>query len=37
MHALTFSENPAAMGYPSFHDEYWTPVWGRIPGSFVMW
>jgi len=23
VHALTFTENPAAMGYPSFHDEYW--------------
>ena len=23
VHALTFTENPAAMGYPSFHNEYW--------------
>ena len=30
MHALTFTENPAAMGYPSFHDEYWTPLWEAL-------
>ena len=28
VHALTFTENPAAMGYPSFHDDYWTPFLG---------
>ena len=22
-----FTENPAALGYPSFHDEYWDPLW----------
>ena len=26
VHALTFTENPAAMGYPSFHNEYWNPL-----------
>ncbi len=26
-HALTFSENPAVLGYPSLHDTYWDPVW----------
>lgn len=30
VHALTFSENPAAMGYPSFHDEYWNPLWKAL-------
>ena len=30
VHALTFSENPAAMGYPSFHDDYWTPLWEAL-------
>jgi len=30
VHSLTFSENPAAMGYPSFHDEYWTPLWKAL-------
>ena len=24
VHSLTFTENPAALGYPSFHDDYWT-------------
>ncbi len=24
-HSLSFTENPAALGYPSFHDEYWDP------------
>jgi predicted TIM-barrel fold metal-dependent hydrolase len=26
-HSLTFTENPNTLGYPSFHDEYWDPVW----------
>jgi predicted TIM-barrel fold metal-dependent hydrolase len=26
-HSLSFTENPAALGYPSFHSEYWDPVW----------
>lgn len=30
VHALTFSENPAAMGYPSFHDPYWDPLWKAL-------
>ena len=30
VHALTFTENPAAMGYPSFHDEYWNPLWKAL-------
>ncbi|MUL68017.1 amidohydrolase [Mycobacterium sp. CBMA 234] len=30
VHALTFTENPAAMGYPSFHDPYWTPLWEAL-------
>jgi predicted TIM-barrel fold metal-dependent hydrolase len=30
VHALTFTENPAAMGYPSFHDEYWNPLWQAL-------
>jgi predicted TIM-barrel fold metal-dependent hydrolase len=25
--SLTFTENPAALGYPSFHSEYWDPLW----------
>ena len=30
VHALTFTENPAAMGYPSFHSEYWNPLWKAL-------
>jgi predicted TIM-barrel fold metal-dependent hydrolase len=26
-HSLSFTENPATLGYPSFHDDYWDPVW----------
>jgi predicted TIM-barrel fold metal-dependent hydrolase len=30
VNALTFTENPAAMGYPSFHNEYWNPLWKAL-------
>ena len=26
-HSLSFSENPATLGYPSFHNDYWDPLW----------
>ena len=26
-HAVTFSENPAKLGMPSFHDRHWDPFW----------
>jgi predicted TIM-barrel fold metal-dependent hydrolase len=26
-HAVTFSENPAKLGLPSFHNQYWDPFW----------
>ena len=29
-HSITFTENPAALGYPSFHDEYWDPMWRAL-------
>jgi predicted TIM-barrel fold metal-dependent hydrolase len=29
-HSLTFTENPAALGYPSFHDDYWDPLWQAL-------
>ena len=29
-HSLSFTENPAALGYPSFHDDYWDPVWTGV-------
>ena len=30
VHSLTFTENPAALGYPSFHDAYWKPLWEAL-------
>ena len=30
VHALTFTENPAAMEDPSFHNEYWKPLWEAL-------
>jgi predicted TIM-barrel fold metal-dependent hydrolase len=30
VHALTFTENPASMGYPSFHNDYWDPLWEAL-------
>jgi predicted TIM-barrel fold metal-dependent hydrolase len=30
VHSLTFSENPAALGYPSFHDAHWDPLWRAL-------
>ena len=29
-HSVTFTENPATLGLPSFHDEYWDPVWRAL-------
>jgi predicted TIM-barrel fold metal-dependent hydrolase len=30
VHSLTFTENPATLGYPSFHEEYWDPLWRAL-------
>jgi predicted TIM-barrel fold metal-dependent hydrolase len=29
-HSLTFTENPAKLGFPSFHSEWWDPLWGAL-------
>jgi predicted TIM-barrel fold metal-dependent hydrolase len=29
-HSLTFTENPATLGYPSFHNEHWDPLWRAV-------
>ena len=29
-YSLTFTENPAVMGYPSFHSEHWDPLWRAL-------
>jgi predicted TIM-barrel fold metal-dependent hydrolase len=31
VHSLTFTENPSARGYPSFHDfDHWKPMWDAL-------
>jgi predicted TIM-barrel fold metal-dependent hydrolase len=30
VHSVTFTENPATLGYPSFHDEWWDPLWTAL-------
>jgi len=30
VHSVTFTENPATLGYPSFHSEYWDPFWQAL-------
>ncbi len=30
VHSLTFTENPATLGYPSFHDPHWDPLWQAL-------
>ena len=30
VHSLTFTENPATLGYPSFHDASWDPLWKAL-------
>ena len=27
VHSITFTENPATLGYPSFHNAHWDPLW----------
>jgi predicted TIM-barrel fold metal-dependent hydrolase len=29
-HSLTFTENPAKLGFPSFHSESWDPLWKAL-------
>jgi len=29
-HSLTFTENPATLGLPSFHDAHWDPLWRAL-------
>jgi len=29
-HSITFTENPAALGFPSFHDASWDPLWTAL-------
>ena len=36
VHSVTFTENPATLGYPSFHDEYWDPFWAACCDEAVV-
>jgi predicted TIM-barrel fold metal-dependent hydrolase len=29
-YSVTFTENPATLGYPSFHDAWWDPFWTAL-------
>jgi predicted TIM-barrel fold metal-dependent hydrolase len=29
-HSITFTENPAVLGLPSFHDAHWDPLWRAL-------
>ena len=29
-HSVTFTENPATLGYPSFHSDHWDPLWQAL-------
>jgi predicted TIM-barrel fold metal-dependent hydrolase len=35
-HALTFSENPSKLGWPSIHSEHWDPVWQACSDEAVV-
>jgi predicted TIM-barrel fold metal-dependent hydrolase len=35
-HSLTFTENPFTLGYPSFHNEYWDPLWRAVSDENVV-
>jgi predicted TIM-barrel fold metal-dependent hydrolase len=35
-HSMTFTENPAALGFPSFHDASWDPLWTALSDEDVV-
>jgi predicted TIM-barrel fold metal-dependent hydrolase len=35
-HSVTFTENPAKLGYPSMHDAYWDPFWTAVSDENVV-
>lgn len=35
-HALTFSENPSKLGWPSIHSDHWDPVWQACSDESVV-
>jgi predicted TIM-barrel fold metal-dependent hydrolase len=36
VHSLTFTENPATLGFPSYHDESWDPLWQALSDEQVV-
>ncbi len=36
VHSLTFTENPATLGFPSYHDESWDPLWRALSDEQVV-
>lgn len=36
VHALSFSDNPTLLGYPSIHDSYWDPLWAACADNDVV-
>jgi predicted TIM-barrel fold metal-dependent hydrolase len=36
VHSLTFTENPSTLGYPSFHDPSWDPLWRALSDEGVV-
>ena len=36
VHSITFTENPATLGYPSFHDAHWDPLWAACTDHDVV-
>ena len=30
VHSITFTENPSTLGYPSFHEDFWDPLWTAL-------
>jgi predicted TIM-barrel fold metal-dependent hydrolase len=36
VHSITFTENPATLGYPSFHQPYWDPLWKALTDEGVV-
>jgi predicted TIM-barrel fold metal-dependent hydrolase len=35
-HSITFTENPATLGYPSFHSDHWDPLWQAVVDEGVV-
>ena len=35
-HSITFTENPATLGFPSFHSESWDPLWQALSDCDVV-